>query len=260
MFSRRGKDRPTLRALIARNSDDLVVTLSRRAFALFEGREIIGPGDPYTYTLARILLCGIQGVGPATASLILSIAFPREAPFFSDELYTWAVAMKEKSQDEAKQEQAKVLQGGDARKLKKIAPSIKYTPKEYMELCESIIELQKRIHSEGTESGDKDVSATDIERAAYVIMRSDEVSSDFKWYQNENQISERTASPERDPEEVGEKRKRGNESKRDIIKNAKAKRGRGASPKARRDMPKRAAKGKAAWYYSSITQRTIYRC
>ena len=31
----------------------------------------------------------LRGVGPATASLVLSVAFPMDVPFFGDEVFEW---------------------------------------------------------------------------------------------------------------------------------------------------------------------------
>jgi len=81
----------------------------------------------------------LKGVGPATASLLLSILDGDNAPFFSDELFRWVCW------DGA--------QGGWKRK-------IKYDKKEYGMLWDGVKTLRDRL-GEG-------VSAVDLEKCAFV--------------------------------------------------------------------------------------------
>ena len=72
---RRGMFRPTLMGLVRRNENQKVIEVSKSGFDaahldVCEGMEI---------------LCKLQGVGPATASAILSVYLPMEVPFMSDE-------------------------------------------------------------------------------------------------------------------------------------------------------------------------------
>lgn len=84
-------------------------------------------------------LSTLRGIGPATASLLLSVYDPDKAPFFSDELFRWAFFESSNGR------------GWDRR--------IKYTAKEYAELCEKISELLGRFN----------VRAVDAEKVAYTI-------------------------------------------------------------------------------------------
>jgi hypothetical protein len=89
-------------------------------------------------------LTELKGIGPATASLLLSVGKPDEVPFFSDELFRWCVWDEEGSP------------GGWKRK-------IKYNVKEYEQLVEGVRDLKERL-------GGK-VRAVDVERVAWVLGR-----------------------------------------------------------------------------------------
>jgi hypothetical protein len=81
----------------------------------------------------------LRGIGPATASLLLSVHDPERVIFFSDEAFHWLCCDGKKS-------------------------PIKYNAKEYQELNS---EAQKLVEKLG-------VSATDIEKVAYVVMKREE--------------------------------------------------------------------------------------
>lgn len=88
-------------------------------------------------------LSSLRGIGPATASLMLSAAYPTTAPFFSDELFRWTFYESGKGN------------GWDRR--------IKYTAKEYADLYEKVHELVDRLS----------ISAVDAEKVAYVLGKDD---------------------------------------------------------------------------------------
>ena len=72
---RRGMFRPTLMGLIKRNENKNVIDITKSGFEaarldICEGLDV---------------LCKLHGVGPATASAILSVYLPMEVPFMSDE-------------------------------------------------------------------------------------------------------------------------------------------------------------------------------
>lgn len=94
-------------------------------------------------------LAELRGIGPATASLLLAVHQPEQVIFFSDEAFYWLCAGGKKT-------------------------SLKYNAKEYQELIAQAQKLVKRL----------DVSATDVERVAYVLMRRttgpEEVKTDAK--------------------------------------------------------------------------------
>jgi hypothetical protein len=82
------------------------------------------------------VLTKLKGVGPATASLLLTVHDPTHVIFFSDEAFYWLCCEGKKS-------------------------PIKYTAKEYEQLRLRADELSERLG----------VSATDIEKVSYVLIR-----------------------------------------------------------------------------------------
>ena len=84
----RGQFRATLMGLIKRNSDKTVRTVSSKALKqLFDDSDVTG---------SMKTLTELSGVGPATASLILSIATPDKVPFMSDEAMDAVVGLPRK--------------------------------------------------------------------------------------------------------------------------------------------------------------------
>ncbi|TQV98591.1 hypothetical protein V2A60_007689 [Cordyceps javanica] len=96
-----------------------------------------GGGDGVTAALAA--LTKLRGIGPATASLLLSVHDPARVIFFSDEAFYWLCA------------------GGVAGR------KIKYSNSEYEMLRRNAAKLVGRLG----------VSATDVEKVAYVLFKRD---------------------------------------------------------------------------------------
>ncbi|KFH45477.1 hypothetical protein ACRE_037060 [Hapsidospora chrysogenum ATCC 11550] len=100
-------------------------------------REALGVyRDGGNVAAALQVLTRLKGIGPATASLLLAVHDPTRVIFFSDEAFYWLCRSGRK------------------------AP-IKYNAKEYQELRTKAQELAERL----------DVSATDLEKVAYVLMK-----------------------------------------------------------------------------------------
>lgn len=119
-----GKFRPNLLKLASSNSSSSIRSTSLTAFGM-------------NTTIASMkTLALLSGIGPATASLLLSVHDPERVLFFSDEAYRWLCC------------------GG------KESP-IKYNWKEYMELEQKANALMARL----------EIGARDVERLAFVIMR-----------------------------------------------------------------------------------------
>lgn len=129
-----GTFRPTLKKLVDQNSENDIRSNTTTAFESFA----LDPRNNIKSSLTT--LTQLKGIGPATASLLLSVLDPERAPFFSDELFRWSMY------------EEKTGKGWDRK--------IKYNPKEYLELFEKIQRVLKRLGS---------VKAVDLERVAYVL-------------------------------------------------------------------------------------------
>lgn len=143
-----GTFRPRLLSLVSSNEEALIQSTTGKAYTLYDDHR-----DGSIPTDALDTLTALKGIGPATASLLLAVYDPVAAPFFSDELFRWLTGADATS--------AGKPQGWD----KKIG----YTKKEYKELWERVTQLRHRI--EGVGGGEDGVTATDLEKAAYVIAR-----------------------------------------------------------------------------------------
>jgi len=73
----RGKFRPRLKELVTMNSPRLVMAESKKAF-----RALFKKGD---LNVALAYLCNLKGIGPSTASAILTAGAPHLAAFMADE-------------------------------------------------------------------------------------------------------------------------------------------------------------------------------
>lgn len=133
-----GKFRPTLKSLVQQNTDQSVHDTTKDGFEAFSDSS-----DSAKTSLN--ILTKLKGIGPATASLLLSVYSPKTAPFFSDELFKWAFFQNDNGK------------GWDR--------TIKYNVKEYLELFENVDELRRRFSHEF----DRDIAAVEIEKVAYVL-------------------------------------------------------------------------------------------
>ncbi|KAM0253995.1 hypothetical protein ACHAQJ_007008 [Trichoderma viride] len=134
---RHGKFRPTLMSLVSSNPPSTASQTIQFALKSYSSSKDAGS--------ALRLLSELKGVGPATASLLLSVHDPQNVIFFSDEAFYWLCCEGNK------------------------AP-IKYNPKEYLALRTEADALAKRLG----------VSATDIEKVAYVLMKQPDTARDSK--------------------------------------------------------------------------------
>jgi hypothetical protein len=139
-----GTNRPFLPAQIRKNEPVTVKSATSAGFSTAKDLTTLPPTDiPFpTETLNH--LTTLTGVGPATATLLLSIGDPTHMPFFQDELFHW-------------------LCGGDGdagagageRKLK-------YSMKEYQELFEAVAAFRQRLADPG-------VTAEAVEKVGFVV-------------------------------------------------------------------------------------------
>ncbi|KAJ2979596.1 hypothetical protein NQ176_g3157 [Zarea fungicola] len=130
---RHGKFRPMLMGLAASNNAAVAKNTIAEAIATYRA----GP-SPSDKTIAATLamLAKLRGIGPATASLLLTVHDPTRIVFFSDEVFYWLCC--------------------DGR-----VDKIKYTNPEYEQLRKAARVLMARLN----------VSATDVEKVAYVLFK-----------------------------------------------------------------------------------------
>lgn len=136
-----GTFRPKLKALVESNDEDTV-------------HKIIHDLSTSTRSPSEKLklLTQLKGIGPATASLVLSCIWPMESPFFSDELFRW-LHWDGKNADGTN---ARIKAG------KGWSRSIGYTPKEYQSLILRGEKVQERLNNDESK-----LSFLDIEKVAY---------------------------------------------------------------------------------------------
>ncbi|KAI4628694.1 hypothetical protein J4E83_003247 [Alternaria metachromatica] len=144
-----GTFRPALLGLVQSNTAEAVEKTTKRAYAaLWKNKSSHPDAIP-----ALKILVGLKGVGPATASLLLSVLRPAEIPFFSDELFRWSVW-----DDET----------GSGKDGKGWQRKIKYNVKEYEMMLDRVHELRKRLRR-GFGQRDPLARAIDVERVAWVL-------------------------------------------------------------------------------------------
>lgn len=133
------------------------------------------PGEAFPKTSLEAVSSPLRGVGPATASLVLSIATSdcdpdREVPFYSDHTYLWlcleAYPHAEENERRAKRLAKFTKPNGEL--------NVKYNMHEYRELWDAVWALRTRLNrfskSEcAKEKGFGMVSCTDVEKVAFVI-------------------------------------------------------------------------------------------
>lgn len=174
-----GTYRPNLAKLIASNTPSDVQEVTSSAFTSYEEKNNLTPGAGRSYRTAMRELVKLKGVGPATASLVLSCWDPEHVVFMGDEVFRWLLfdELDDDGGGGSKKRKLKGKEGGTAWERK-----IGYTVKEYQLLFERCEELRARLakDKEIQEKGDKDfekVTAAEVERAAYVIHREDTARS-----------------------------------------------------------------------------------
>jgi hypothetical protein len=176
-----------LMSMIKSNTDSTIETSTAAAFAALPA------AGEFPKSSLDALTTPLRGVGPATASLVLSVATISldgdEVPFYSDDVYLW-VCLTEYPGMEG---------NGEKVKYKKDSGELiaKYDVKEYRELWGATRVLRDRLNG-FVEGGDGDrkgaVSLIDVERVAYVL-RNIGVSGYF---------DDRVSGEGKDGEEVGE--------------------------------------------------------
>lgn len=124
-----GTFRPNLIKLAESNMEDEIKTTTLAAFETYKQ-------DKFEVTKAINKLTTLKGIGPATASLLLSVHDAAGVVFFGDEVFQWICS--------------------DGKKA-----TIKYNMKEYEDLVSKSRKLIKRLG----------VDARDVEKVGFVLMK-----------------------------------------------------------------------------------------
>lgn len=142
LVSTHGHSRPFLPAMIRKNDASAVSKHTADAAKQLSGlnTDMAVPEALDTIMSAMDAASKLKGVGPATATLVLSAYNSENAPFFEDELYAWCLPEKAGSK-------------------------LKYDKKEYREMFDRVWEVRKRL-GEG-------VSMVHLEKAAFVLQHLD---------------------------------------------------------------------------------------
>ena len=118
---------------------------------------------------AITILGTLKGVGPATASLILSVGLPRSIPFFSDELIQW-VSITATGAGPVSEKKPNALKDSKRRR------QLRYDKNEYRYLFERVTEIRSK-HA-------NTFSCTLLEKAAWVFLHEaqgrDRRTADFE--------------------------------------------------------------------------------
>lgn len=153
--------------MVKGNQDKTIVKATSTAFAaLPDADPILAPSEAFPKASLDALTARLRGVGPATASLILSIGTivndpKRQVPFYSDDVYLWLVLGDfPNAEDEVHKKSPHKKPNGEL-----IA---KYDVNEYRDLWRRTHELRERLNKDVAEH-DRPVSLIDIEKVAYVI-------------------------------------------------------------------------------------------
>lgn len=120
--------------MVRKNDASVVEKQTSSAFEKLESApSSSGPPTP-TLTAALDIVCKLNGIGPATGTLILNIFDPKHVPFFQDEMFLWFFPD---------------LKGA----------KLKYTQKEYLQLYDAVGPVLEKLG----------VHAVELEKVAYVL-------------------------------------------------------------------------------------------
>jgi hypothetical protein len=176
-----GTFRPTLLSLVASNADTSINSLTSTVFHSYYS-SIDSSSESHASDIPSFVsrLTALKGVGPATASLILSTVDPERVPFFGDELFRWA--MWDTPAPSSK---------GPAGTTKGWKRKIGYNAKEYVQLVDVVEQVRTRLG----------VGVDEIERVAFVLgkegldLDSDEAVEDEE--EDEVEAAEKKGSSKR---------------------------------------------------------------
>ncbi|KAK1150282.1 hypothetical protein N8T08_000184 [Aspergillus melleus] len=178
-----GVSRPMLLGMIKRNTDDVVEKATANAFAelLAPRRRLVNEfdgtstekGGAFPEFCLGMLSGPLRGVGPATSSLLLSVATAardavEEVPFYSDDVFLWLCLgeVPVDGEEESAKQKKENIRAGIFKPNGEI--NVKYTVQEYRQLWDAVGKLRRRMNALGSP-----VSCMDVEKAALVLRHVD---------------------------------------------------------------------------------------
>jgi hypothetical protein len=143
-----GTFRPTLLSLVSSNPDATISSLTATVFSEYDS-SLDSDSEPPDIPSLVSRLTALKGVGPATASLLLSSLDPDRVPFFGDELFRWAMW-------DAPIAPGKSGHGAHGKGWKR---KIGYNAKEYTALVDVVERARTRLG----------VTVSELERVGFVL-------------------------------------------------------------------------------------------
>jgi len=167
--------RPTLMGMVRSNQGNLVRTTTSSAYSSLASLD-----NSFPRTSLETLIKSLRGVGPATASLILSLipsdGRDNQVPFYSDELFFWLCLKRypssggEQQADMSEDPQTTTSKG---RRRKAVPVKAKYNIHEYRQIYDATRDVRERLNRPNQDLDKEDenhaFSVVDIEKAAFVI-------------------------------------------------------------------------------------------
>lgn len=165
--------------MIKSNQEKSIQSATRSAFSLIqeEKGDSGASGLDFQSNVQKgldALTAPLRGVGPATASLILSVA-SADIPFYSDDAFLWlcvgvypstfnAAAAGEERKGKDGERSKEIRQNGEL--------NVKYNIPEYKRLWDAVQKLRARLNEEAGEG--EGISCADVERVALVVRHFDQ--------------------------------------------------------------------------------------
>ncbi|RHZ57638.1 hypothetical protein CDV55_101143 [Aspergillus turcosus] len=177
-----GVYRPTLLGLVRSNPAGLI---RRTTASAFNAVPVPDPAAELAYADAEsedldsafpkqsldALTAPLRGVGPATASLILSVA-TESAPFYSDDVFLWLCLGVFPFAPAAAAEEGGETKGAASKRVRPNGElNVKYNLHEYRLLWEAVQRLRARLAARSSDA--EAVSCADVEKVAFVLRHFD---------------------------------------------------------------------------------------